>query len=279
MIDRTSPVTEEELHAYVDGELPLDRRRAVEAWLAGHPEDATRVEAWRRQAEQIRERYAAIGDEVVPQRLDLDRLTRRSRRRVWMAAAAVVLAFVLGGASGWYGRVAINGGPTGSRMVTAEAILAYNLYVVEVRHPVEVPGTEAAHLVQWLSKRLGYDVRAPNLGSVGLQLVGGRLLPGPPGGAGFFMYEGPTGERYTLYCARSKEPGTALRYRAAGAVGAYYWIDDNRAYVISGPADRDRLLAVAKSAYEQLETAAGGQKSAVRSRKAEVRLGALPSGF
>jgi anti-sigma factor RsiW len=265
MIDRNSPVTEEDLHAYVDGELALDRRMSVEAWLALHPEDAARVDAWRRQAEQIRERYAAIGEEVVPPRLDVDRLGRRSRRWAWVAAAAVVLAFLAGGVSGWYGRTAFDSGAA-PRMVTAEAIQAYNLYVVEVRHPVEVPGTEAAHLVQWLSKRLGYDVRAPNLGSVGLQLVGGRLLPGPPGGAGFFMYEGPTGERYTLYCARSKEPGTALRYRPAGAVGAYYWIDDNRAYVVSGPADRDRLLAVAKSAYDQLEAASGGQRSEVGRR-------------
>jgi anti-sigma factor RsiW len=29
MIDRDPPVTEEELHAYVDGELAVDRRRAV----------------------------------------------------------------------------------------------------------------------------------------------------------------------------------------------------------------------------------------------------------
>ena len=38
MIDRDSPVTEEELHAYVDGELPADRQEAVAAWLATHPE-------------------------------------------------------------------------------------------------------------------------------------------------------------------------------------------------------------------------------------------------
>ncbi len=57
MIDRDSPVTEDELHAYVDGELPADRRGAVEAWLASHPDDAARVAAWRAQAEAIRARY------------------------------------------------------------------------------------------------------------------------------------------------------------------------------------------------------------------------------
>src|SRR5262249_42323549 len=50
MIDRDSPVTENELHAYVDDEIAADRRGAVEAWLASHPEDAARVAQWRARA-------------------------------------------------------------------------------------------------------------------------------------------------------------------------------------------------------------------------------------
>jgi len=34
MIDRDSPVTDEELHAFVDDELPADRKEAIAAWLA-----------------------------------------------------------------------------------------------------------------------------------------------------------------------------------------------------------------------------------------------------
>src|SRR5258708_26817816 len=53
MIDRNSPVTEDELHAYVDDEIAADRRGAVEAWLASHPEDAARVAQWRAPADAI----------------------------------------------------------------------------------------------------------------------------------------------------------------------------------------------------------------------------------
>ncbi len=53
MVDRNTSVTEDELHVYVDGELPADRREAVETWLASHPDDAARVAAWRAQAEAI----------------------------------------------------------------------------------------------------------------------------------------------------------------------------------------------------------------------------------
>ena len=47
MTDTNIPVTEDELHAFVDGELPAERRAAVEAWIATHPADAEKLKAWR----------------------------------------------------------------------------------------------------------------------------------------------------------------------------------------------------------------------------------------
>ena len=44
-----------------------------------------------------------------------------------------------------------------------------------------------------------------------------------------------------------------MRYSAAGQVAAFYWIERDKAYVVSGPADRDRLLKVAQSTYDQVE--------------------------
>src|SRR5438270_48194 len=66
MSDKDAPVTEDELQAYVDGELAAERHNAVDAWLMGHPEEAARVAAWRAQAEAIRARYSAIASEPVP---------------------------------------------------------------------------------------------------------------------------------------------------------------------------------------------------------------------
>src|SRR5262249_28441874 len=101
MNERPLPVTEDELHAYVDGELPTDRRGAVEAWLEAHQDDASRVGAWRAQIETIRARYGAIATEPVPARFDLDRLMRDGRSWRGWAAAAALAAFVVGGAAGW----------------------------------------------------------------------------------------------------------------------------------------------------------------------------------
>src|SRR5205085_847772 len=74
MSDRNIPVTEDELHAYVDNVLPAQRRGDVEAWLIAHPYDAERVRSWRAMAEAQHARYDAVADEPVPKRLDVERL-------------------------------------------------------------------------------------------------------------------------------------------------------------------------------------------------------------
>ena len=76
------------------------------------------------------------------------------------------------------------------------------------------------------------------------------------------MYESPTGERYTLYCSKSAAPRTALRYQAAENVAAVQWIESDIGYVVSGPADRDRLLKIAQTAYEQMESRTPTRSSA-----------------
>jgi len=263
MVHRDSPVTEDELHVYVDGELPADRLAAVENWLAIHPEDAARVATWRAQADAIRARFGGLAKEPVPERLWLDRITRRGRVWTAMAAAAVVAAFVIGGAAGWVARGASVPAQTSPfEMFTSDALSAYKLYVGEVRHPVEVPGIERAHLVQWLSKRLNFQLRAPNLEDIGLKLVGGRLLPGPTGPAAFFMYEAPSGDRYTLYCGTTTAVQTAMRYQGGEQAAAFYWVDRDVAYVLSGAPDRDQLLKVAQAAYDQIESRPSAQPMA-----------------
>jgi anti-sigma factor RsiW len=253
MIDRDLNVGEDELNAYVDGELPAERVGAVETWLASHPEDAIKVAAWRQQAELIRARYGDAINEKPPQQLDVARLTRR-RRGAWAAAiAASLVALLVGGVGGWIARGAVAASPSGLALFTTDALDAYRLYTVEVRHPVEVTGDQRPHLQEWLSKRVGSQLRAPELEKLGLKLVGGRLLPGPTGPTAFFMYESTSGERFTLYCGRTSDQQTALLYTAGERNAAYYWVDGNVAYVLSGPAQQDRLHEIAKLAYDQID--------------------------
>jgi len=46
----------------------------------------------------------------------------------------------------------------------------------------------------------------------------------------------------------------ALRYTTGNQNAAYYWVDQNVAYVLSGPAERDKLHDIAQAAYDQIDT-------------------------
>src|SRR5215813_2911196 len=135
MTDRDLPVTEAELHAYVDGELAADRRPAVEAWLAEHPDDMARVTAWRALADAIRARYGAVATEPVPARLSVRQIERADRSWAGIAAAATIAAFLVGAVAGWTAHDVTTPPPSAAAASTAEAVDAYRLYVVEVRHP------------------------------------------------------------------------------------------------------------------------------------------------
>jgi len=259
MVDQT-PVTEYELHLHVDGELPVGRREAVEAWLANHPEDASRVASWREQAALIRQRFAHIAEEPVPDKLKLATIMRMRRSWGAIAAAAALAAFFIGGAVGWVGRGASAAAPSEVEVFTSDALGAHRLYIGEVRHPIEVKAEED-HLLPWLSRRVGTSLRAPDLSAFGLKLLGGRLLPGLASPAALFMYEGANGERFTMYCAKVNAARTAFRYDDSNNFGSVHWIEGNYGWALSGPKDRDRLKGIARAAYEQLENRAPSRSS------------------
>jgi anti-sigma factor RsiW len=125
-----------------------------------------------------------------------------------------------------------------------------------VRHPIEVRANEA-HLLPWLSRRVGATVRAPDLTQFGLALLGGRLLPCQSGAAAaMIMYESGSGERFTLYVSKLKESQSAFRYTDNDKFALVRWVEGEVGYALSGPADKTRLKTIARSAYEQMENRA-----------------------
>lgn len=253
MTEPNMPVTEDELHALVDNELPDDRRAAVETWLATHPDDAGRVAAWRAIGDAMHARYDAVADEAIPKRLELDRLASQPRKWMIAAAAAILVAFAAGSGVGWFARDASAAVVTAADPIETmreEAFAAHRLYIGEVRHAIEVRAEEN-HLLPWLSRRIGMTLRAPDLSKFDLKLLGGRLLPCIDGPAALLMYENAAGERVTLYATQLKAPRTSFRYQEAGKFASIHWVAENYGWVVSGPADKPRLKGIAMAAIEQ----------------------------
>ena len=244
-------VTEADLHAHVDGVLPAARVAEVEAYLAGHPEEAARVADYREQILALHREFDPVLDESLPRRMEVP---RRYWTRPLVRYAAVVVWFLLGGVAGWQ----LHAYTTDRRIEAASwprrAALAHVVYSPEVRHPVEVGADQEAHLVAWLSKRLGTPLKVPYLGNQGYQLVGGRLLPGERGPVAQFMYQDGKGQRLTLYVrVNPDESGeTAFRFAHEHGVGVFYWLDRKLGYALSGDVEKVELLRLATAVYRQL---------------------------
>jgi anti-sigma factor RsiW len=254
-------ITQTDLHAYADGQLDDSRRMQVEAHLAHDPAASESVRVWREQNEALRALYNPVLNEPVPQRLLTARAPRAQRGR-WpsyaLAAGAVGLSFALGWISQSYRTdrfvEAASAASAAAASLPRRAAVAYAVYAPEVRHPVEVGADQQDHLVKWLSKRLGNELKVPVLTQQGFDLVGGRLLPGGKGPGAQFMYQDARGQRITLYVSlRDAEPrDTAFRFSQEDKVAVFYWIDGKLGYALSGEMERASLLAVATVVYRQL---------------------------
>lgn len=251
--------SELELHAFVDGRVNPEQKAAIDAWLAEHPEEAERIEAYRRLGDGLRALYDPVLEEAVPGRLMRSAGVSRSWLPVAKAAAWLVLGLAIGTLAGWQLHEWRTPPPVAAdpaAVMARRAAMAHATYSPEVRHPVEVGADQEQHLVTWLSKRVGAKVRAPRLDEAGMSLVGGRLLPGESGPVAQFMYQTPAGRRITLYVraeARAHRD-TAFRYARENNVSVFYWIDGECGYALaSADLAKDELQRVATLIYKQLD--------------------------
>lgn len=253
-----SAISEAELQAWADGRLDESRRVALEAWFAAHPEEAERAAAYRGFSEQLRIRFDPVLEEPVPLRLQLAARRGARLRTLGVAAGWVALGIAVGTVAGWQLHALQAPAPAAKAeapVIARRAALAHATYSPEVRHAVEVGADQESHLVAWLSKRLGGEVRAPKLDAEGMALVGGRLLPQDPGPVAQFMYQNAQGRRVTLYVRTEglDHRETAFRYAREGNVRVFYWIDRNFGYALSsGDMEREELLNLANVVYRQL---------------------------
>lgn len=272
------PVTEADLHAYVDRQLPSARRLQVEHYLHEHPEERARVEDWQQQNARLRDMLAPVMDEPLPMGLPL----RAAHSAMpWRSLAAGLLVAVISAGAAWSVRgavdakaiqLAIAGRPAAPTPESAQpqllpasgtalsgfaqrAAIAHGVYSPDVRRPVEIGAEQEQALVTWLTKRTGANVRPPALQALGYHLMGGRLLPGGSGPVAQFMYESGSGLRLTLYVTSevALQNDAQFRFGQEGPVNVFYWVENHLGYAIAAEADRTELMRVSQAVYQHLQ--------------------------
>lgn len=257
------PISEEDLHGYVDEALDPPRRADVEAYLAEHPDIARRVAADARQRAELRAALAPYAGEPVPAELSVARLLeahpvpRRPRALVLAVAAAVLIGTAgLGGLAGWSLRGASQPPLVGVAALAQEATDSYRVYAPDRVHPVELRPGDAPDLVAWLSSHLARPVSVPDLSRAGYRFMGGRVVATAHGAAGLLMYDDDRGTRMVvLIRPMAVEPDAAMAPHASGSVRGYSWARRGLGYSVVAEAPADSVHSLADEIRRQSDAA------------------------
>jgi len=255
-------IQEDDLHAYVDNQLSEEKIQAVEELMRNDPNIAEQILQWQQQNNAITQYFDKENFDNIPEQLNIDKLKSKAKQNKiksqglhWYYSMAASLFLMIGsGLTGWFAHGSLQATPQSAPIFADMAISAYEVFSVEVLHPVEVRADKKDHLVKWLSKRVNHPIQIPELENYGFKLLGGRLLSMQEGrAAAQFMFENKQGKRITWLVSKSPAyKDHAFFFKNEKSINSYYWMDSNVAYSVSGEMDRDNLHELSQGIYQQI---------------------------
>jgi anti-sigma factor RsiW len=259
-------VSEADLHAYVDGQLPADRRAEVESAIAADPAVKERVACYLAINRLVRGRYDPVIYEAVPNRLIFAAKGRwrsaANAAKFYGMAASLLLGIGIGLGGNFLHEAGVSAGPDSVAVsdldvFARQSAIAHVTYAPDVERPENTSPLMEHELAVWLSTKLKADVVPPVLVQDGYRLMGGRVLPGGAGPFAQFTYNDSMGDRVTLCVSRqngrTQSPGFVL-YKD-GPVKVFHWTDDGYGYSVTGGINKDDLLRLAHKTASAIRNA------------------------
>jgi anti-sigma factor RsiW len=276
------PVSEADLHGFVDGGLDRGRREAVEAFLAASPADAERVGTWQRQNERIRAAFASMETAPLPWASPLapgaqgEAATARAAggsrqggvrgqshawRERWFARL-IGIAFTSGvllaaGADYFAARVeAPDGVPlSSSGPAGARASEAFAAQVISALRAFDPPPKTAGLLAREQAREPNLAAPVlPNLALDGLKLAGVRAIAEGQGQMLCLFYA--RRDAGTLALCVEKTPGpseTAARVSGTFPSAAISWRQQGADYTLAGALPEPELRVLEDAVRAQVE--------------------------
>ncbi len=254
MTETGRSISEDELHALVDGHLNPRRRQEVEHYLQAHPAAAQRAAVYREQREELRAVFANKAAEPLPSSLNVKRLVEERLHRPhrpWLAALAAAVAFSVGVTGGWL----LGQRPAGGIDALAqEAGVSYAVYATDQRRPVEIWAAKRDDLSRWLSNRLNRPVAPPDLSMIGYQLLGGRLVATAHGPAALFIYEDSRPTRLAVFVRPMTGAQAApIQVVDIGDLNGCAWVDRGVGFIVIAAEPYQRLLDISQHVRQQAQ--------------------------
>lgn len=240
---------EEQISAYLDDEMTVADRTQFEATMAQDSALAERVDRWR-------DTDALFASSIpTPSMAHLNGLSARAMQpaeattRGWQLPrlAAMLAIFAFGGVGG-YGLSQLNMPSQQTTIIlqaTQGATNSHRVFAAEQRHVVEVIADETEHLQTWLTKRMGREMKVPQLEAFGLTFLGGRMLPFEDRAAAQYMYETADGKRVTLFMTRLDQSETRdVQVLQDESLTSLRWQSGEWVFILTAPLNQDLMAPI-----------------------------------
>jgi anti-sigma factor RsiW len=280
--------SDEALVAYLDGELETDERAHVEAWLQADPAVRDRLLALAESAGLVRNAFADIVSEPVPERLiaaargetapttEAEIVVLRPsppsppparswRWQIELAAAAGIFGLVVGIGAGYLGNGMLgpSGPPAEKQIQTASlnnwldnAAGDYKLMVNAGDTLVDVPASgDNGDVLQKISQNLPQQVRLPDLKPWGLSFQGARLVvvEGRPAAQLVYTTDNKAIGPLALIIGSTKQADISPTFDKRQDLNLLYWRHQGRASILVGQSEIGYLWGIANDVAWQLD--------------------------
>jgi anti-sigma factor RsiW len=235
-------ISDEDLHAYIDGALEEERARAVRNALAANPALAERVAMFEADKAMLKAIYAPLADlPLPPEWIERARRTHPPVRPRLAYAAAAALLIAVGGvlASKFYAP------GTGSDVIETALEARQNSGSGELLAARDGLGTGPYDTA--LRQTIAPNLHVPDLSRMGYKFHGLRLYDK----AAEILYRGPQDQLFTLYVRRSDGSARFDQFQRGG-LRICIWQDDQISIVMAGDISAAAMQRLATLSYTGL---------------------------
>lgn len=257
-------VAEDDLQAYVDGQLDGRRRAAIESYLAANPQEAQRLAAYRAQNIGLHALFdprpgSPLKDDKLPPRIaalagTLQAQIGEPRQRAAVSRhlrnlAASVALLAAAGTAGW---LTMSEAPPSSGLQVASAPQS-SLQPAAATAEAGAAGARR-EVTAWLAGQAGsVAATVPRLESLGFELTGEDVVESESGPAARLHYEDGNGQRLTLTMravGQTADSGSA--FLRGAETSRFVWQDAHLAYSLAGGLGQDKLQQIAETISRSL---------------------------
>ena len=246
-------ISEEELHAFIDGELDQAARLRIAETIARDATLSEKIAAFRADKTSLEQAYGPLIDRPLPakwiSRIEESTRPRRAVRLAPWAAIAAAVLIMIGGAV-FFRQPAADG----EESIVREAIAARSQTLEPDEVIAAASGAPAREIDGVMTASLKMRLKAPDLTRMGYRLASLRVYEDVPGGKSVeLVYRGTGNRDVSLYVRR---PTSAVRFDQFKRDGlrVCVWQDDVLGTVITGRMSAAEMQRIASLAYTGLET-------------------------